>query len=439
MEKPGDQVKIITKDKQDKDGKGYEGILIDKKPDTTIIKMGTGYNIGIDNNRIKSVKVLKKGKDIEIKYKAKKQSRKDLPKISILHTGGTIASKVDYRTGGVYTSFKPEDLLGLFPELADIAIFDSKLLANMWSEDLRFKHLTVLADAIQAEVEKGAKGVIIGMGTDNLAVAAAGLSFTLENPSIPVLFVGAQRSSDRGSSDAAMNIICAAEFIAKTDFTGVALCMHDYTSDEHCAILPGCKTKKLHSSRRDAFKPVNADIIATIDYKSRKIKFKKDYQKASGEPMIIKSKFEEKVGLIKAHVNMFADQFRFFKGYKGLVIEGMGLGQIPGEVTNEWSGPNKDIFPAIKDLVDSGTTLVMTTNTIFGRVNLNVYSKGRDIKALGVIPGEDMLAEVALVKLAWLLANRPNDVEDLIGENLRGEINSCISEDEFIETENNNP
>jgi len=151
--------------------------------------------------------------------------------------------------------------------------------------------------------------------------------------------------------------------------------------------------------------------------------------------MIIKSKFEEKVGLIKAHVNMFADQFRFFKGYKGLIIEGMGLGQIPGEVTNEWSGPNKDIFPAIKDLVDSGTTVVMTTNTVFGRVNLNVYSKGRDIQDLGVIPGADMLAEVALVKLAWLLANRPSDVEDLIGKDLRGEINPCISEDEYIETE----
>ncbi|MBW2968149.1 Glu-tRNA(Gln) amidotransferase subunit GatD [Candidatus Woesearchaeota archaeon] len=430
MAKPGDKVKVIC-DKEE-----HKGILIDKKEDVTVLKLENGYNVGIENHKIKKIELLEQGKDIEIKYSPGKGKKKGLPKISVLHTGGTIASKVDYRTGGVYTSFKPEDLLGMFPELADIGNFDSRLIANMWSEDLRFKHFSVLAEAIAEEFKKGSEGIIIGMGTDQLAVAACGVAFAIQKCPGPVMFVGAQRSSDRGSSDAAMNMVCAAQFIADSDFAGVALCMHDYTSDERCVVLPACKTKKLHSSRRDAFKPVNDSPIAYVDFKTRKIQMKKtDYAKkdlAAGA--VVKPRFEEKVGLLKAHANMFGDQFRLFKGYKGLVIEGMGLGQIPGEVTNEWAEDNKDIFPALKEVVDSGCVVVMTTNTIFGRVNMNVYSKGRDIMDLGVIPGEDMLAETALVKLAWLLGNHDSrDAVRLVGENLRGEINTRISEEEFIQ------
>ncbi len=426
-EKPGDKVRLVT-------DKGiFEGVLIDRRSGTTILKLSTGYNAGISDDTIKSVEVLEPGRDLEIKYSSEAHEKEGLPKISILHTGGTIASKVDYRTGAVYSSFRPEDLLGMYPELGDIANFDSRLIANMWSDDLRFKHFSVLAKALEEEVKKGVEGVIISMGTDNLAVASAALSFALEKCPVPVIFVGAQRSSDRGSSDAAMNLICASEFIVRSDFAGVAVCMHDYTSDERCAILPGTKTKKLHSSRRDAFKPVNDSPIAFVDYKTRKVIFKRsDYSRKGGD-LVVRPEFEEKVGLLKVHVNMFADQFRFFKGFKGLVIEGTGLGHTPGHVTNEWAGDNRPIFPVIKELVDSGVVVVMVTNTIFGRVNMNVYDKGRDLQGLGVIPGEDMLAETALVKLSWLLANHPaDDVKVLVRENLRGEINPRIGEDEFM-------
>jgi glutamyl-tRNA(Gln) amidotransferase subunit D len=322
----------------------------------------------------------------------------------------------------------------MFPELGDIANFESALVSNMWSDDLRFKHISVIAEAVKKEVEKGVEGVIVGIGTDNLAVAAAGLAFCLEKCPVPVLLVGAQRSSDRGSSDAAMNLICAAEFIVQSDFAGVAVCMHDYTSDERCAVLPACKTRKLHSSRRDAFRPVNDSPIAFVDYKTRKIQFKKSmYQKKGGE-IVVKSNLEEKVGLLKIHSNMFPEQFLVYKGWKGLVIEGTGLGHTPGQCPNEWCEVHKKIYPAIKEVVDSGCVVVMTTTCIFGRVQMNVYDKGRDLLSLGVISGEDMLAETALVKLAWLLGNHPaEEVVGLIGQDLRGEINKMIREDQFIE------
>ena len=313
----------------------------------------------------------------------------------------------------------------MFPELSDIANFKTQLVANMWSDDLRFKHFEIIAKAIENEVKKDVDGIIIGIGTDNLAVASAALAFIVEQSSVPILLVGAQRSSDRGSSDAAMNIICAAEFISKTDFSGVAICMHESTADNNCAILPATKTRKLHSSRRDAFKPVNDTIIARIDYDTRKIQFIKKYytKKDKKRKLIIKPKMEDKIGLLKIHINMFPEQFEFYKGYKGLIIEGTGLGHTPGQVPNEWCKIHEKIYPALKKVIDSGCIVVMTTECLFGGVQMHVYDKGVDLTNLGVIPGQDMLPETAFVKLAWLLGNyKKDEVKKLITTNLRGEI-----------------
>src|SRR3989344_4748153 len=216
----------------------------------------------------------------------------------------------------------------MFPELAGIADFDSVFISNMWSDDLRFTHFGLIAKAIEKEVKKGVDGIIIGMGTDNLAVASAAMAFIVESIPVPVIFVGAQRSSDRGSSDAAVNLTCAATFIAKSDFSGVAICMHENMSDNDCLILPACKTAKLHTSRRDAFRPVNTNAIARVSYDGRNVTMiQPDCQKKdNSRKLVLKPEMEEKVGLLKIHINMFPEQFSFFKGYKGLVIEGTGLG-----------------------------------------------------------------------------------------------------------------
>jgi len=427
--KPGDRVKVVTSDEI------KEGILMpNQETDSVVIKLDNGYNVGIDKKKVKEVKIIEKYKEKEAKSKTeiKKDSKK--PTITILHTGGTIASKVDYKSGAVYSSFNPEDLLEMFPELFKIANFDSKLIANMWSDDLRFKHFEIIAKAIEKEVKKGVDGIIIGMGTDNLAVASAALAFIIEETPIPILLVGAQRSSDRGSSDAAMNLICAAEFIAKTDFTRVAICMHENTGDNTSAILPATKTRKLHSSRRDAFKPVNDTIIARINYDSRKIEFiKKDYSK-KGKKLVIKPKMEDKVGLLKITINMFPEQFELYKNYKGLVIEGTGLGHTPGQAPNEYCKIHKKIYPAIKKIINSECIVVMTTQCLFGKVHMHVYDKGVDLTNLGVIPGQDMLPETAFVKLAWLLGNyKKDEVKELITKNLREEINERLMKDEFLD------
>ncbi len=402
------------------------------------LKLGSGYNVGIRvSGKIRVEKLEGAKKAFGKAHKKAIQQDESLPRISILHTGGTIASRVDYRSGAVFTTFEPEDFLAMFPEMLKIGNFSSRLLANMWSDDLRFKHIEVIANAVKKEYEGGAAGVIVGMGTDNIAVATAALAFALEQCPIPVIFVGAQRSSDRPSTDAAMNLTCAAHFITKTDFAGVGLCMHNSSSDDKCAIFPACKTKKLHSSRRDAFRAVNDTPIALVDYGTWHVGFlKNDYARKNNDKnakISLRPKFEDKVAILKAHINMFPEQFEFYhkQKYKGLVIEGTGLGQAPGHNPNQYTKIHEKIFPALRKLIKSGCVVVMTTNTVYGRVHMHVYDKATDLVNLGVISGEDMLTDTAFVKLAWLLGNyKPEQAKELIGKNLRGEISKFTTYDE---------
>ena len=420
MANPGDRVRIKTKEKD------VEGIFMPNSNNKTVfMKLDSGYNLGLEKKKIKSIKVIERVKTKKNEKKEKIKIDKNLPTIAILHTGGTIASKVDYRSGGVVARFEPEELLSQFPELKKICNIKSKLISQMFSEDIRFKHYSLMARAIEKEVKEGVDGIILTHGTDTMTYTSAALAFILEDLPIPVILVGAQRSSDRGSSDAGVNLICAAEFIAKSDFAGVAVCMHNNMQDSDCLILPACKSRKLHTSRRDAFKAVNSSPIAEINYKTSDIKFlDKDYlKKDKKRELKIRDKMEEKVAMLRIHTNMFPGQFEFYKNYKGLVIEGTGLGQAPVGVPNELCEIHKKNLKAIENLNKKGTIVVMTSQTIFGRVNMSVYSNAIDLVNVGVIPGEDMLTETAFIKLAWLLGNyKKNEVKELIMKNLRGEI-----------------
>lgn len=431
MANPGDRVKVEAKEKV------VEGIYMPNSNEKIVfVKLDSGYNVGIERKNIKNIKVIEKYMEKKEKT-AKAKINKKLPTISILHTGGTIASKVDYRTGGVVARFSPEELLAMFPELKEIANIKSRLIANMWSDDMRFNHYNKMAREVQKELKEGIEGIIITHGTDTMHYSSAALSFALEGLPVPVILVGAQRSSDRGSSDAGVNLICAADFIAKTDFAGVAVCMHESMEDKNCLILPACKTRKLHTSRRDAFKPVNDKAIAIVNYREKKIDFrKKDYSRRDKKRELKLKLFDEKlkIAILKIHTNMFPEQFSFYKNYDGLVIEGTGLGHTPGDITDDATKVHKKIMDEIKNLAKK-MPVVMAPQTIFGRVNMNVYSKGRDLQDAGVIGNlSDMTPETAFIKLAWLLSNYKKDqVKELVTKNLRGEISDRSEvEEEYL-------
>src|SRR3989344_7639397 len=246
-----------------------EGLLVNEDEKHYVVKLSSGYNVGVSKRSV--VRIEKS--EIEPKEKPRPTPHHNsfLPKVLILHTGGTIASKVDYQTGAVTARFEPSELIAMFPELRELADIDSKLLANMASDDMRFSHYNLMAREIESELKKdpNLKGIIITQGTDTIHYTTAALGFIFEHLSIPVVIVGSQRSSDRGSTDAAMNLVSAVAFIANTSLSGVFICMHESMDDNSCIILNGFNAKKMHSSRRDAFKPINLPAVARIDYLSR--------------------------------------------------------------------------------------------------------------------------------------------------------------------------
>ncbi|MCF7861050.1 Glu-tRNA(Gln) amidotransferase subunit GatD [Candidatus Woesearchaeota archaeon] len=418
----GDRIKVTT------DSKIYEGLFIDRAedydPTHIILKLDNGYNIGIDKIKIKTTELISKKKDIKKQSQDIKTDSKK-PTISILHTGGTIASKVDYSTGGVTASFSAEDLVEKVPELHDIANVRCALVSNMMSEDMRFSDYKKIALAIEKEVKAGSEGIIIGHGTDTLAVTAAALSFICEKLPVPVLIVGSQRSSDRGSTDAVMNLICAAEFIIQSDFAGVGICMHKEMGDTKCVILPGTKSKKMHTSRRDAFKVINDNEIAEIDYKTKQIVYvANEYSKKNAGELKISPEMDDKIAIIRSYTNMHPDIFNALMGYDGWIIEGTGLGHAQ---TN--TPENEPNLRAIEKFIKKGGIVVMTSQCIYGRVHPYVYSNLRRLHNLGVIYGEDMLTDTAYVKLAWLLANVKDrsEVAKMMAQNLHGEINDRLT------------
>ncbi len=423
----GDKVLVSTPDGD------FEGVFLPSAdPKTLVFKLDSGYNIGLPKAKVKGMKLLKGAKK-QGKEASKLEYRKGLKAISILHTGGTIASKVDYSTGAVNARFTPEELVDMFPELRGIANIRSKLVRNMSSEDMRFAHYNLLALEVEKEVKAGANGVIITHGTDTMHYSSAALGFMLEHVPVPVVLVGAQRSSDRGSSDAAMNLVCAAEFIAKTDYAGVAVCMHKSESDDVCIIVPGTKVRKMHTSRRDAFKAVNCSPIAEVDFRTRKI-VKMDVPEKPNEPHEFRVRPMDhrlKVGLLYAHPQMFAKELECYKNFDGLVLAGTGLGHFPITESDEFTKENRKVLAAIR-LLARKMPVVMAPQAVYGALQMDVYSPGRIIQEAGVLGNfSDMTPETTFIKLAWLLSNHPKDVKGLICRNLRGELNPRLQSSQY--------
>ena len=406
--KPGDKVEIETAD-----GK-YTGILMER-PELAddkhvVIKLESGYNIGISLDRIREIKKIETGikrEGFRLKRHKRDPSKRD---ISILATGGTIASRVDYITGGVHSAFSAEELISAVPELEEIANIHGRQIFNKFSENIVPEDWIKIARVTASEIKKGVDGIVITHGTDTMGYTSAALAFMLKTP-VPVVLTGAQRSSDRGSSDAPLNLIHSAIVASKADLSEVVVVMHGETSDSFSLIHPGTRVRKLHTSRRDAFRTVNSGPLGRVSMKG--IEFLREPK--SDNKLKLDTKLEERVFLLKYFPGLNPEVIdNLVKlGYNGIVIEGTGLGH-----TSEL------LFEGIKDAIDSGVFIAMTSQTIFGRVNMNVYSTGRILQDIGVIPCEDMLSETAYVKLMWCLGHtkKPERLREMMLTNYAGEI-----------------
>jgi glutamyl-tRNA(Gln) amidotransferase subunit D len=334
-------------------------------------------------------------------------------KVAVLGTGGTIASYVDYRTGAVHPALSAGDLVATVPEIADVCDVRSEVLFSIFSENMDVEHWQHIAEAAADRINGGMEGCIIPHGTDTMGYTSAALSFMLDSLTRPVVLVGAQRSSDRQSSDAYTNLLSAARFIVDTDAAEVVVLMHETSSDTTAAVHRGTKVRKMHTSRRDAFESINASPIARVDFRGP-IEFLEPYRRRSPGKVEARTEMEKNVALLYYFPGMSPTTFEhILNDSRGVVFAGTGLGHV-----------SSDMVKAIGRAVKGGTSVVMTSQCLNGMVNLNVYDNGRDLVTAGAIPGGDMLPETAYIKLMWTLGQTSDDreIREMMTTDLRGEL-----------------
>jgi glutamyl-tRNA(Gln) amidotransferase subunit D len=415
--------------------------------DHIVIKLKSGYNIGIETTKIQSItnltpytnQTIPNAKS-EIQYhnkdgvaavggtanNKKYESREPLPNIALISTGGTIASKIDYRTGGVHSALSASDLYASIPELGKYASIDPEVILNEYSENLNPEHWTLIANKVAEKVKLGTyRGIIISHGTDTMHYTASALSFALQKLPVPVVLVGAQRSSDRPSTDAALNLIGAAVFCIKSNYSGVFVAMHAGPSDDVISCHVGTRVRKNHTSRRDAFESIDMEPIALIKGDAIEMQLQQQPQvklhlrNNNSSNFLVRPGYDRRILLIKYHPGFDPRLLENLIGldYKAIVLEGTGLGHI-----------SRECLPELRRMIDSGILVFMTSQCIWGRTRMTVYDTGRDLLKIGVIPLSDMLPETALVKAMWAIANSKDreHSKQIMLQSIDNEITSAI-------------
>ncbi len=385
----------------------FIGIILPRSetadPDHIVIKLRSGYNIGVAAKSVQSIRIAGRK---EAHYKI---PEKDFPydpgkpRVKLLGTGGTIASRLDYRTGAVIPAFSPGELYGSVPELADICNLETEKLYGVFSENMGPEQWRGTAEAIGREIEKGVQGIVIGHGTDTMHHTAGILSYMVQNSPVPIVMVGSQRSSDRPSSDAALNLMHAVTTAAESDIAEVMVCMFGPTSNMYGLLHRGTRVRKMHSSYRSTFRTIG-DVPLAMVSREKITPLREDYQpRRRDNNVTINTAFEEMVSIVYYYPNMRPDIIDSLvdNGYRGIVIAGTGLGHV-----------NKPLYPAIKRAHEKGIAIYMTVQTLWGYVQMYVYDTGRDLMELGIVPAANMLPEVAYVKLGWALG-QTSDLDEV--------------------------
>jgi len=361
-----------------------------------VLKLKSGYNVGLEITKIEKIeknpsleKIIEKNERIE--------KNETLPNVLLLSTGGTIASKIDYRTGAVTPVLTADELNSSVPELAEIANIETKVLFSEYSENIIPEHWLKIAETLKEYSKSEYSGIIIAHGTDTMHYTSSYLSFSLAGFPIPIALVGSQRSSDRASSDAALNLIGATKFLTECKTNGIYIVMHQDENDETIACHIGTRARKNHTSKRGAFQTIGDDPAFLIVNNGIHDNMKKDFFTSKEfEPKI---KINEKVALVKYHPGYDPTLLKNIidSNYKAIIFEGTGLGHV-----------GKNMYPMIKIANEKGIFMGMTSQCIDGRVRMTVYESGRDLLDLGIIPLENMIPEMALVKAMWVTGNTEN-------------------------------
>lgn len=381
-------------------GSVFEGVILPRSETYDdlhlVLKLKNGYNVGVHVDRVESIEEVGY-KEAVYKIPEKEFPRRpDLPSVTLLGTGGTIASRLDYRTGAVIPAFTPGELYGAVPELADLCNLTTRKLFGVFSENMSWPQYVTLAENIGAEIEGGADGIVIGHGTDTMGHTAAVLSFMVQDSPVPIVVVGSQRSSDRPSSDAALNLIHAVRAAAVGEIAEVQICMFGPTSDRYGLLHRGTRCRKMHSSYRSTFRTVGDIPLAMVSRDEIRLLTDQVRRRDPSRKVRVDTAHDDRVTILYYYPGMKPDLVDAMveKGYRGIVIAGTGLGHV-----------NKPLYPALERAVAAGVHVVMTVQTLWGFAQMYVYDTGRDLLDLGVVPLDNMLPETALMKLGWVLGH----------------------------------
>lgn len=397
----------------------FRGIILPRSEQADdrhiVLKLSTGYNVGVKADNVLELREVGR---LEAHYQIpEKEFPTDpaKPNVTLLGTGGTIASRLDYRTGAVIPAFTPGELYGAVPELADICNLKTIKLYGVFSENIGPEHWIGMAQAIEREIRNGVAGIVVGHGTDTMHYTAAALTFMVQNPPVPIVLVGSQRSSDRPSSDAALNLIHATNAAARGQIAEVMVCMFGPTSDLYGLLHRGVRVRKMHSSYRSTFRTLSDVPLARIE-DGTVTPIKSDWRPRREDRNVrVETRFEERVAILYYYPNMHPDVLEALidKGYKGIVIAGTGLGHV-----------NKPLYPALEKAQKAGIPMFMAVQTLWGYAQMYVYDTGRDMMARGVVPLANMLPEVAYVKLGWALGQTqdPEEVRRIMLTRISDEI-----------------
>jgi glutamyl-tRNA(Gln) amidotransferase subunit D len=379
-----------------------------------VVKFKSGYNVGIEIDRIKKIQHVSSPQPSSIES-ATASRNPALPKILLLSTGGTIASSVDYRTGSVTPALSAQELNASVPELAEIANIDAEVLLSEYSENITPEHWVKIAQKLDSYADSDYSGILVAHGTDTMQYTAAFLSFALAGFPKPIVLVGSQRSSDRPSSDAALNLIAATKFIAGHKSNGIFVAMHNSQSDDDVACHLGTRVRKNHTSKRNAFETMGSSPAFIVTQNGIVDNYKKRFFKH--DKYMPKIGVDTSVALIKYHPGYDPKIMDHIieGGCKAIIFEGTGLGHV-----------GKSMYDVIRKARQKGVFVGMTSQCIDGRVNMAVYESGRDLLHLGIVPLADMLPEVALVKAMWASATSPEKISKVMTENIASELSDKI-------------
>jgi len=404
-------------------GSVFEGVILPRSETFDdlhiVLKQATGYNVGIHVDRVTAIEEVGYKEAI---YKIPEKAfpyDEGMPNVTLLGTGGTIASRLDYRTGAVIPAFTPGELYGAVPELADICNLTTKKIFGVFSENMACEQYIALANQIGEEIQAGADGIVIGHGTDTMGHTAAILSFMVQDSPVPIVLVGSQRSSDRPSSDAALNLIHAVRAAALGDIAEVQICMFGPTSDRYGLLHRGTRCRKMHSSYRSTFRTIGDVPLCRVSRDDFTTINDNYLPRDPARQVKIDACYDDRTTILYYYPGMTPDLVEALvdKGYRGIVIAGTGLGHV-----------NKPLYPALARAIEQGVHVVMTVQTLWGYAQMYVYDTGRDLLDIGVVPLENMLPETALMKLSWVLGH--TDDHDEVLKMMRAPVNHEMTERE---------